>query len=113
MSKHDFFHSTPNDIEIFIDQFLKRRKWEMDVYFERMRYTAWLNGLYVQNAVASVLSKRATYPKEPYGNSKEVTIEATEDMSEEEKDFARKALLQNLLGMQEEFNQSHNVESKE
>lgn len=31
-----------------------------------MNLTAWTHGLYVQNAVASVLSKNAKYPKKPH-----------------------------------------------
>lgn len=109
MSKHDFFHSTPNDIEIFMEEYDKRYKTEAEIAFDRMRYSAWLAGLYVQQAVASVLSKRAKYPTKPYGDEDNKVIEATEDMSEEQKDVARKALLESLLSMQDSFNKSHGI----
>lgn len=34
---------------------------------QRIDSIAWLHGAYVSSAVAAALSKRATYPKKPYG----------------------------------------------
>lgn len=97
MTKKEFFHSTPNDIDIFIDQYDKMKKREMEMAFENMKYTAWLSGLYVRAAVASVMSKKAKYPKKPFGEEQQIQhIEVTEDMSEEEKQKAREQLANNL-----------------
>lgn len=74
---------------------------------ERMNYSSWLTGLYIQSAVASVLSNKARYPDKPYGTKDTDAIEVTEDMTDEEKSLARQALLDSLLGMQEQFNQTH------
>lgn len=110
MSKHDFFHSTPNDIYLFIDEHDKRYKAEAEAEFERIKYSSWLSGLYVQVAVASVLSKKTKYPKHPYGDeeSENIVINATEDMSEEAKSAARNALLESLIGMQRDFEKFQN-----
>lgn len=98
MSKRDFFHSTPNDIEIFIDEFDKRYRTELEVQSKHLEYGAWLNGLYVRMAVASTLSKKAKYPKEPFGDKqKQESITVTEDMSEEEKEKARQEFAKNMM----------------
>ena len=106
MSKYTYLHSTPNDVDIYIEEFDKRTKAEAEIAFERMKYSAWLSGLYVQNAVASVMSKRAKYPKKPYGEEDSNTIVCTEDMTEEEKQLAAEMLFQNLQEMQNSFERS-------
>ena len=100
MSKKEFFHSTPNDIDVFIDQYDKLKKHEAEADFERMKYSAWLTGLYVRTAVASVLSKKAKYPKQPFGEEQQIQhIEVTEDMSEEEKQKAREEFTKNMMDL--------------
>ena len=32
----------------------------------KVNFTAWINGVYIQSAVASVLSKNAHFPKKPF-----------------------------------------------
>ena len=61
MSKHDYFHSTPNDIEIFIREYDSRKKSEIKIKTEENEYSAWLNGLYIRMAVASVLNGKNKY----------------------------------------------------
>ena len=97
-------HSTPSDVELFIREYDKRLKREAEVSFEHMKYAAWLNGIYVRIAVASVLSRKAKYPKEPPGmeDNKEEII-ANENMSEEEKTKLTKMLFSNLEEMQKDF----------
>ena len=43
----------------------KAYEMKMDGQQNRMNLEAWVNGLYVQHAIASVLSKRAKYPAKP------------------------------------------------
>lgn len=89
---------------MFITSFDKRMKTEAEANFERMKYTAWLNGMYVRIAVASCLSKKAKYPKQPYGEDEQKdVIVATEDMSEEEKAEATTLFFNNLFEMQNDF----------
>ena len=106
MSKHDFFHSTPNDIEIFLDGIAKRRS--LDI--KRDEYLAWLHGFYVKLAIQEGLhgSSKAKYPQYPLGQEPKDAansghIVATEDMSEEEKERTRQLFLNNLLEMQRSF----------
>ena len=89
MSKRDFFHSTPRDIEIFLDAYDRRVKDEVESNFERMKYSSWLTGLYVQNAIGSVISKKVKYPKKPYG-----------DMTKEEVTDATETFFEKLMGLQ-------------
>lgn len=110
MSKDTFFHSTPADIDIFIEEHDKRIEAEQKIQFERMKYAAWLNGLYVQNAVASVMSKKAKYPKKPYGEKDDETIVCTEDMSAEQKEAVINLLFGNLEEMQHDFERQNKIE---
>lgn len=104
MTKHDFFHGTPHDVEVFLTSYDRKAKAEADAKFEQMKYTSWLNGLYVRLAVGSCLSKKCKYPKQPYGESeaKDVIV-ATEEMSEEEKAEATTLFFNNLFEMQTNF----------
>lgn len=98
MSKHDFFHSTPNDIDIYIKEYDARYEREIKLKAEEIEYSSWLNGMYVRIAVASVLNgKKVKYPKKPL-DSKNVpqNIEVTEDMSEEEKEKVRQQFADNM-----------------
>jgi len=98
MSKHDYFHSTPNDIEIFIREYDSRKKSEIKIKTEEIEYSAWLNGLYVRLAVSSVLNgKKVKYPKKPLEkNEPQINIEVTEDMTENEKDKIREQFAENM-----------------
>lgn len=110
MRKYDFMHSTPSDVDLFITEYDKRVKRETEATFEKMKYTAWLNGVYIRMAVASVLSKRAKYPKEPPGIEEEDNgnhIVARENMSESEKTELTKLLFSNLEEMQKDFERTN------
>ena len=77
---------------------------------EEINRTAWLNGLYIQRAVASVLSKKAKYPKKPFGkeDADQLTeIICTEDMTEEEKKRATDLFFGNLAQMQRDFEKAN------
>lgn len=111
MTKQQYFHSTPNDVYMVLDA--KRQEIEADAKTraEIIQYQAWLNGVYVRSAVASVLSKKAKYPKNPIerkGDKIETDeIVATEDMPEAEKQRARELFIQNLFELQTEFEKTH------
>lgn len=106
MTKHEYMHSTPNDVDIFLQVKSDDERRSGDL----VNYEAWLHGVYVARAVASVMSKKSKYPKKPISDKDNVqpdSIVATEDMSEEEKEQARKIFLGNLLEMQSDFNRTH------
>lgn len=111
MTKQQYLHSTPNDVYAFLDA--KRQEMETDAKTKAdiIHYQAWLNGVYVRSAVASVLSKKSKYPKNPIerkGDKIEPDeIVATEDMPEEEKQRARELFFQNLFELQTDFEKSH------
>lgn len=108
MSKKEFFHSTPSDIYLFLEEKNKDREDSLKRESEVINYTAWLHGLYVANAVASVMSKRSKYPKHPLDgedNSYKDEIVAREDMSDEEKAYLTEIFFSNLTEMQNNFEQ--------
>ena len=62
MSLSDFWQMTPRMFHAVQEGFKQR------LFFEQQRANdnAWLQGVYFQNAVASVLDKRSKYPKDPF-----------------------------------------------
>lgn len=108
MTKRDFFHSTPNDVWLFLREHNKRARAEAQAEAEKIEYTAWLNGVYIQRAVASVLSKKAKYPKQPLGKEEEPSeIICTEDMTAEEKKRATDLFFGNLMQMKRDFERTN------
>ena len=108
MTKHDYFHSTPADVDLFIDEKSKERKEQSELH----DYLAWLNGVYVMKAVAAVLNgRKSRYPKEPLSQSKSDVIVATEDMSEEQKAVLTDQLFANLEEMQHQFELTHTTQT--
>ena len=71
MSKHDYFHSTPNDILIYLAE--KRRLYKLENENKKniIQYHSWLTGLYVKVAIGSSLSKKTKYPDKPYDEPQE------------------------------------------
>lgn len=57
-----FWHLNPRKLK----PYEKAYEMEMESRQNAMNLEAWLNGLYNQNAVASVFSKNAKYPKKPF-----------------------------------------------
>lgn len=65
VSYETFWHLNPRKLKPFEKAYEEQMKTEQ----ERMNLTAWLNGLYVQNAIASVFNKKAKYPSKPFNLS--------------------------------------------
>ena len=107
MTKQQYMHLTPRDVEMFLDEKMKQEKDAAD----HINYTAWLNGLYVLRAVAAVMSKKSKYPKQPLTGDDSISmpdvIVATDEMSDEDKEATRQIFLGNLLEMQNNFNRTH------
>lgn len=76
-----FWHLNPRKLK----PFEKAYELEIEARQNAKNLQAWLDGLYVQNAVASVLSKSAKYPQKPFDlfNAKKKTVK------EEGMDFER------------------------
>ena len=50
----------------------------------KVNFTAWINGIYIQSAVASVLSKEARFPQKPFEIFSEETSEEQKLIDNEE-----------------------------
>lgn len=107
MTKREFMRSTPNDVYLFLEQNQKRIEAEQKQRAELIDHQAWLTGAYVQRAVASVMSKRAKYPKEPFTQKKPSKMVAHEHMTAEEKQTMIDQLFSNLDEMKGKFEASH------
>lgn len=50
----------------------------------KVNFTAWINGVYIQSAIASVLSKEARFPQKPFEIFSEETSEEQKLIDNEE-----------------------------
>lgn len=69
--KKEFWHMTPKDFEIAVKAYnekLKMRNELEEVHLKQQEYIAWLSGLYIKVAVASVFGGRRStkYPNKPW-----------------------------------------------
>lgn len=77
-----FWHLNPRKMK----PIEKAYEMKMEARQNQMNLEGWLDGLYIQNAIASVMSKNAKYPKKPFdmfGTTKPKTPE------EEAEEFKR------------------------
>ena len=84
-----FWHLNPKKLK----PFEKAYETELEARQTRMNLDAWLHGLYIQHAVASVMSKSAKYPQKPFdifGTQKKKTPQ------EEADEFMRFMLQHNM-----------------
>ena len=111
MSKGEYFHSTPGDIDLFIEEKTKKIHDEAKRENDLLDYQAWLHGVYVARAVSSVLNgKKSKYPTQPLSVKDKNRIVCTEDMPEEEKYSATMQLFANLEEMQKSFEMNNKKE---
>lgn len=103
MHKREFMHCTPNDLYLFFEQKQKRMNDEQKMQADIMDHQAWLTGVYIQRAVASVMNKKSKYPSEPFSQKKSRRMVATEDMTDSEKRVMIDQLFANLEEMQRTF----------
>lgn len=61
----DFWNLTPKKLQPFV----KAKEQEIELKTKLLNYEAWLNGLYIRQAVASIFSKNGKYPDKPIDNS--------------------------------------------
>ena len=62
-----FWKLNPRIMSIYQDAYNKR----LQEKYEDLDYAAWLNGMYVMNAIGSAFNKNSKYPEAPISKSKE------------------------------------------
>ena len=66
-----FWQLNPKKLEPFIEAFKTKQKQEQ----EQINIAAWLNGLYIQQAIAACFSKGVKYPEKPFSLDKDESKE--------------------------------------
>jgi hypothetical protein len=98
VSEEKFWDSTPFELEPYAKMDEMRQK--------REDQNMWVSGMYVYSAIGCVLAQAlgngdATYPSKPF------TLSGDENLTEEEKQRERDALVAQLQVMQANFELSH------
>lgn len=79
MSKKEFLHSTIKELRIRIKAWKEQKEEEIEEKTKTIDYQAWLNGAYVSLAIAGILSKKNSYPSNPFGNDAKMQEGESED----------------------------------
>lgn len=85
VSYETFWHLNPRKLK----PIEKAYEMKMESRQAQMNLESWLQGLYVQNAVASVLAKNAKYPKKPFDLFGKEKKKTPEQEAEEFKEYVQ------------------------
>lgn len=66
MSINGFWYEDPYLLEVYSKAYELKLKDSAEQWKVKTNFKAWLYGVYIQNAVTSVLSKNARYPSKPF-----------------------------------------------
>ena len=66
MPLQEFWYENPDLLWIYRTSFISKREEEIEYQHECINYQAWLTGVYIQQAVGSLLDKKVKYPDKPY-----------------------------------------------
>lgn len=86
MSKRDFLHCTIKEFQLRLKAWRNQKEDEINQKSKLIDYQSWVSGAYVQIAIASALSSKVSYPKNPFGSDdkKELLPEKIYDEKTEE-----------------------------
>ena len=76
MDYDTFWKLTPRKLEPFIEAFKQKTEFEVNSFYERTNFAAWLGGLYFAHAIAANFSQNARYFDEPISLKGETNEEA-------------------------------------
>lgn len=83
----EFWYLNPKYMKMYQDDYINRKKEEIQL----LDISAYYNGIYVQNAIASCFDKKMKYPKKPFSLKDEKKKEI--EMSDEEYYNAMRGLI--------------------
>lgn len=66
MPLQEFWNENPDLLWVYRTSFVNRRKEEIEYQHECINYQAWLNGVYIQQAVGALFNKKIKYPDKPF-----------------------------------------------
>lgn len=66
LSPKEFWYEEPYLLVSYLKAHEMKLKEEANEWKIKTNFKAWLEGLYIQNAIASVLSKNCRYPQKPF-----------------------------------------------
>lgn len=86
-----FWNLNPKSLSPFIKAFSLKQKYD--------DYTLWLQGKYIQMAIASTMNKNAKYPPKPFSTEEVTKISSAEEIKR--KMFERMKILNAKFGKEE------------
>lgn len=92
----EFFHSTPNEINMQIEAYWNTVKRQ----YEFAEYQAWLNGLYDAWAIGTCFNKKTKYPENPLEKKSKEISEIAKKSQKSEAQIQQELLYMQLRVMQ-------------
>lgn len=71
----EFYNLTPTIINVYVKEYERKAQEECDL----IRYSAWLQGAYVRDAIVSTFSEKVSYPENPLMKKKTDEPEAVDN----------------------------------
>lgn len=80
----EFWYEDPAILTAYAKAYELRLKEKTDEWKMKVNFTAWLQGAYIQSAVASALSKNVQYPTKPFDLFSDETTDEQRRINSEE-----------------------------
>lgn len=90
-SAKEFWYEDPSLLSAYSKAYELRLKDSIDKWKMKVNFTAWINGVYIQSAVASVLSKNVHFPQKPFDLFETETMTQQQKIYESEEAIKRRS----------------------
>ena len=107
MSHNDFWYEEPYLLVSYAKSYELRLKDNAEEYKIKTNFNAWINGIYIQNAISSVFSKGSNYPSKPIELFKNKEDEELSIKNSEEEIKERSKIIHQMLNKNQSFTENH------
>lgn len=107
LSHNDFWYEEPYLLISYAKSHELKLKDSAEEYKIKTNFNAWLEGVYIQNAIASVFSKNSKYPQKPFDISEKEELQETDFKNSEEEIKQRSKAIHQMLNKNQSFTENH------
>ena len=107
MSHNDFWYEKPYLQVSYAKAHELKLKDNTEEYKIKTNFNAWINGIYIQNAISSVFSKGSSYPSKPIELFQNKEDEELNIKNSEEEIKQRSKIIHQILNKNQSFTENH------